>query len=79
MDPGIFGREDHIKVLDGGIPHFDVVFHSIGKQHHVLIHHSHRALENRARYRGHGLAVEQDLPTPGLIQAGQQLGDGGFA
>ena len=63
------GQRD-LEILNGGIPHADVVGDGILKDHNVLIHHRQRPGEFFPADASHGLTVEKDLAAPGLIQPG---------
>ena len=73
MDLRVPRRKDDFEVLDGVIPHFDVVCDGVVKEDDVLIHHGDAAGENGAVDPGDGLAVKEDLAAPWLIEAGDQL------
>ena len=79
MNLGIPGRQNHLKVLDAAVPHFDVVGNGVFKQNDILIHHRKTAVEYILVDFRHGLSVEKNLPLPGLVQAGNQLGYGGLS
>ena len=79
MDLRVTRREDHLKVGDGRVPHADVIGDGVLKQHDLLVHHGDGAREHIARNLRNGPAVEEDLPLPRLIQAGDQLADRRFS
>ena len=79
MHLGVPGGEHHFKILDGIIPHLDVVGDGILKQDNVLIHHRQRAGHHASWNLLARLPVKQDLALPGIIEAGDQLGQRGFA
>ena len=79
MDLRIPGSHDYFEVLDGIVPHPDIGGHGILEQDDVLIDHGHRPGHDLPGKGASWLPVKEDLPAPGLIQAGDQLGDGGFA
>ena len=76
---GVPGGQDHLVILNGAVPHLDVVGDAVPEQSDVLIHHRQRAGEHVAVDLGDGLAIKEDLAAPGLVQAGNQLGQRGLA
>ena len=75
---GVAGGQDDLKILDGGVPHADVVGDGVLKQDDFLVHHGDRAGEHAARNLRDGFPVVADVALPGLIQARDQLADGGL-
>ena len=74
VDLGVPGCHDHLKILDGGIPHLDIVRDRVLKQRHVLVDDRHRPDENISVDLLDGTSVEGDASAPGLIQPAQELG-----
>ena len=73
MNAGIPRSEDHLEAFDGGVPHLDVRGDGILKQSDLLVHLCHGTGEQIPVDILQLLPVKQDLPTPGLIEAGQEL------
>ena len=73
VDLGVVGSIDHFKILDGVVPHLDIVGDGILKEHDILVHHGDGAGEDAAVDGADGLSVKEDFPAPGLIQPGDEL------
>ena len=79
VDLGVAGRQDDFKILDRVIPHADVVGDGVLKQDDVLVHDRDRARKDTPGNVSDGLAVEEDLAAPGLVEAADELADGRLA
>ena len=71
--------EDHLKILNGIIPHLDVIGDSVLKHNDILIDDRQRTHHDFAGIGTAGFAVKEDFAAPRLIQPGEQLGNRGFA
>ena len=74
MDARIPGRRHHVVVGNGGIPQGDVVAHASREEDHVLVHHRQRARQHFIGDLVPRTAIEQDLPGPRPVQAGDEAG-----
>ena len=63
----------HRKLLDGFIPHADILCHRIIKQHDVLVDDGHGVRELLVGDALDGTTVKQDLAAPGLIESADEF------
>ena len=73
------GRPAPDPLANGGIPQAEVVAHAATEQLDVLLHHGQRTNADAAGDAQQRLAVEQNGAAAGLVQPGDQLGQGAFA
>ncbi|CDC62702.1 unknown [Clostridium sp. CAG:448] len=79
MQLRIPGSHDHLEVLNGIVPHFDVVRNGIFKKNDVLIHNGKRSRKHATVNRRQRLAVKEDFPAPGQIKTGYELCNRGLS
>ena len=65
----IVAGQHHSKVFYRLVPHLDIVCNGALKERHILIDHRHGVDESHAVDGAAGLAVEEHLALPGLIQS----------
>ena len=66
-------RHNHFKVLDGAIPHFDVVGNRVLEKNNILVNDRKRSCKHASVNLCHWLAVKEDFTTPRLIKSRNEL------
>ena len=69
----VTGCHNHFKVLNGGVPHLDIVGNSIFKQNNILVNDCKRTRKHASVNLGYRLPVKQNLSAPGLIKSRNEL------
>ena len=79
MDLGVSGSQDDFEVLDAVVPHAYIVGNGIFEQDDVLVDDRQGTRKDASVDLRAFLSVKQDLTAPGMIEARDQFGNGGFA
>ena len=79
VNVGVARRHDHLKILNGIIPHLDIGRDRVLKERHVLVDDRHRTDEHVPVDFLDGMPVEGDGSAPGLIEPAQELGQSRLA
>ncbi len=79
VDAGVPGSEGDLEVLNGIVPHLDILADSVLKEGNILVDDADRAGEHIPVDILQRHAVEGNGAAPGTVEAGDQLGQGGFA
>ena len=79
IDARVACSQDHFEILNGIVPHANVLRDGIFKEGDILIDDTDRTGEDIAVDLPDRHAVKCDGTAPGLVEPGDQLGQGGFA
>ena len=67
MDTGVSGRQDHLKILNGLVPHLNIVGDAVFKKSNILIYDRNRSGKYIPVNLINGHAVIRYGPAPGLV------------
>ena len=79
MDLRVARGKQHLEILNRIVPHPDIIGDGILEEDDILVNDREGAGHHASRNLLSGLPVKKDLPLPGVVQAGNQLGQGGFS
>lgn len=79
LDTGIDAGATQLGIGDGGVPEGEVVADGAGEEEDFLFDGGDRVTEDRSGDVLAGDAIKADFTRPGLIESGDDFGEGGFA